>query len=460
MRISRQARRVGLLAVGVSLFANCRETSLTSATERHFIPSVSRMAVPSSDRHLFLLPQGVPADFGTRVAGHGGTVVNEMSEIGVALTRGLSDSDATAIAGNGVAVRDFIASWLPEREAAKLQINIGVEPLGVTVRRSPFAAALLPAQWNLSQIHAPEAWAAGPAGKTIRVAIIDSGLDPDHVDQRGLIDTARSIGLVSSISGPPDWADDNMHGTLVGGIVTSNNVGIAGVAPDVDLIAVKVLDATGTGSIGTVIQGIYYATSVGAQIINMSLGAYLPRNAPGASYLLSAMNRALTRAKSRGVVVVSAAGNEGTDLQRDADFIELPCEAGPQLCVSATGPADAFASYSNYGQNAVDVAAPGGDGPPDPSRWIYGPCSSHSVDPAFTVCQDRAHYILEAGTSLSAPHVSGLAAYLYSQWGTTAASSVMNLITSTADDLGQPGTDAYFGKGRINVLNALDAASR
>lgn len=459
MHIPHQVRWVGVVGIGVILLSDCREASITSAIARHFTPRESQIAVPSSDQHLFLFPQGVPIDFASRVTAQGGSVACEMVEIGVALTRDLSDDEANAIAGGGVAVRDFSANWIPEGQIGSPQAFIRADSSMSGVRRSPLSAALLSSQWNMAQIHAPEAWATSAAGTAVRVAILDSGLDPNHLDQRGVIDTVASISLVPSASGPPDWADDNMHGTLVGGVVTSNNIEIAGVAPNARLIAVKVLDAAGNGSLGNVIAGIYYATSV-AQVINMSLGAYLPKNAPGASYLLSAMNRALTRAKSRGVIVVSAAGNQGTDLQHDHDFIELPCEAGPQLCVSATGADDAFASYSNYGQSAIDVAAPGGDGPPHPSRWIYGLCSSHSVDPAFAVCQDGAHYILEAGTSLSAPHVAGLAAYIYSEFGPLAASSVMNLIAGTADDLGQPGSDPYFGKGRINALNALGAGTR
>ena len=314
-------------------------------------------------------------------------------------------------------------------------------------------------QWNMTQIHAVEAWASGYRGiRSVRVAILDSGLDPDHVDQRGIIDVSSSIAIVPSTNGPPAWADDNFHGTYVGGLVTSNNVGTAGVAPNVTLIAVKVLDATGTGSIGNVIAGIYHATNVGAQIVNLSLGLPLPKNAPGAGALLSAMNRVMTYAQSHGVLVVSAAGNEGNDLQQDQNVVELPCEAAVQLCVSATGNGDAFASYSNFGTNAIDVAAPGGDGVRSESDWIYGLCSSRAIDPYFAACKDQLHYIIAEGTSGSAAHVAGLAAYLDSQADRQLSPSQLTAqIANSADDFGKSGSDPHYGRGRVNVLKALNA---
>jgi subtilisin family serine protease len=289
--------------------------------------------------------------------------------------------------------------------------------------------------------------------------MLDTGIDPDHLDLHGLIDVASSKAFVPSVMGPPDWADDNTHGSFASAIVTSNNYGVAGVAPNVTLIAVKVLGADGTGPVGAIIAGIYYAADAGAQVINMSLGLAFPKNLPGAGPLLAAFNRAVNYAHAHGALVVSAAGNEFTDLQHDGNVVELPCEAGVQLCVSATGNGDTHASYSNFGVSAINVAAPGGDGPPSPATWIIGPCSSRSADPALAVCKDRVEYVIAIGTSASAPHVSGLAAFLDSQYGGTLdASQMLTLIQQQADDIGKPGTDPFFGKGRINVVNTLNGA--
>jgi len=129
--------------------------------------------------------------------------------------------------------------------------------------------------------------------------------------------------------------------------------------------------------------------------------------------------------------------------------------------VSATGSDDTHASYSNFGTSAINVAAPGGDGPAPGSlaTWIVGLCSTHTVDPRLAGCRlpNRNGHILATGTSASAPHVSGLAALLDSQFGgQLTASKMITLIEQGADDLGKPGADQFFGKGRINVFNTLN----
>jgi serine protease len=223
----------------------------------------------------------------------------------------------------------------------------------------------------------------------------------------------------------------------------------------VKLIAVKVLGADGSGPIGAVIAGIYYATMAGAQVINMSLGLQVDRSDPSARVVISAFIRAVNFAQRRGVLIVSAAGNEATNL-RPRNVVELPCEAGFQLCVSATGAGNTFASYSNFGLGAIDVAAPGGDGAFSTSTWIMGPCSSHATDPVFAICKDGLHYIFATGTSASAPHVSGLGAYLDSQFGGHLdAYDLILRIEGNADDLGKRRPNAFFGFGQINVFNTL-----
>jgi lantibiotic leader peptide-processing serine protease len=311
-------------------------------------------------------------------------------------------------------------------------------------------------QWDMQRIQADAAWAQGRTGiPTVRVAILDTGLDPDHIDQNGtVIDQASSFAFVQSLSPTgPRWSDDQFHGTHVGGTVTTNNIGVAGVAPNVTLVAVKVLNASGSGSFADIISGIYYATNAHVQVINMSIGAYLPRGGREVAQIIRLTTRAVNYAHAHDVLVVSAAGNENTDLQHDQNNIELPCETGVQLCVSATGQTDTKASYSNYGTNSIDVAAPGGD----IDRSVLSLCSSHSVLPQLAACRSRRRYLFLAGTSMAAPHVAGLGAFLDSQFGgTLTASQMITSIEQHADDLGKPGADEFFGKGRINVLKTVN----
>lgn len=301
---------------------------------------------------------------------------------------------------------------------------------------------------------------------SVRVAILDTGLDTGHIDQNPtIIDTGSSWACYPSLSGPPVWQDDHYHGTHVGGIVTTNNLGVAGVVSDVTLVAVKVLDVTGVGSVGCVIAGVYHAANVGVDVINMSLSATLEKSG-NTSQLVAAFNRAVNYAHSRGVYVVAAAGNEGEDLQHNRNRIVVPCETGVLACVSATGPADLPAYYTNYGTNAISNAAPGGDetqpdrnGPPGPSvtPWVLSVCNSRSAySQVRALCPGNAFYVALSGTSMAAPHVAGLGAYLDSQYGGALnGSQIRTAIQRHADDLGNPGTDPFYGKGRINVCGTL-----
>lgn len=446
-------------ALFISLVVAACSDEVTKPAERSFKPitTLSRVATPTEHRHVFVLNGKIPVDFASRVAAKGGTVVRVVPEINMIVTEGLSDDAASSLGNKNEVGPDFDARWVPtpeEVQASSVALNA---PVDATSINSPFAAAFLSQQWNMRQIHAPEAWAGHTGIPSVRVAILDSGLDPDHLDALGLIDQASSIAFVPSTNGPPTWADDQYHGTHVGGVVTSNNFGTAGVAPNVTLIAVKVLNAAGRGSFADIIAGIIYATNVHANVINMSLGATSPKDAH-IGPLEAALNKAINYAHSHGTLVVVSAGNEAVDLQHGHDFISLPCEAGVQLCVSATGPSDMKASYSNYGVNAINVAAPGGEISPLPSTYVLSLCSSHTTDPRLIAlgCRNRVSYVYLVGTSQAAPHVSGLAALLDSQYGGSLnPSQLITRIQQNADDLGKPGVDPFYGSGRINVFRTV-----
>lgn len=421
--------------------------------------SVSANAGTPTTRHVFLMNSDAPAGFAADVAAAGGSVSYSFAEIGVVVTDGLRDADARALAqGNGKVERDVMLQWVPALPDAGSTVVEYSPPADAEAHNPSTAAFFATNQWNMRQIQAHLAWTAGAQAPGVRVAILDTGLDDRHLDQAGLIDVAASIAFTPSISPVPGptWRDDQYHGTHVGSIVVANGIGVSGVAPHAVLIAVKVLNASGNGTFGDIIAGIIHATNVGADVINMSLGATAPK-AGGLGPLVAALNRAVNYAHANDVVVVSSAGNENEDLQHNESRIKIPCESGVGMCISATGPTQAKASYSNFGSSAIHVAAPGGDfGVPTSQNYVLGPCSTYSV--AIVACRrpnptDPYRYVSVIGTSQAAPHVSGVAALLRAR-GYQQASQIITSIEDTSDDLGKPGTDQFYGRGRINALRA------
>jgi subtilisin family serine protease len=326
---------------------------------------------------------------------------------------------------------------------------------------NPAAAVFFPRQWNMRQIRANVAWAAGRRGSSsVKVAILDTGLDYTHADMLGRVDMVLSTSFIADPvpAGQPAWLDRHYHGTHVGATVASNAIAAAGVTSQVTLIAVKVLNRFGSGSTSGVLAGIRYAADVGADVINMSLGsAFLKSANPG---FISILNRATNYAHSKGTTIVVAAGNSAWDLDHNADGYAAYCNTSNVICVSATGPTseggvdgpwtniDAFAYYSNFGNSAINVAAPGGNN----ATAVWAACNRFSL--IYPICGTGIYILGLQGTSMASPHVAGLAALLAEQYGKNPA-KIKAAIEKGAIDLGKPGNDPFYGKGRIDVPNSI-----
>jgi subtilisin family serine protease len=454
------------MMAGAFLLGACSEAPETTAPAE-FAASLSVASNRVARTHVFTMHGSTGgAELASAVAAAGGTVRYSMDDIGVVLVDGLSDAAADKVArGKASVSNDLRGRWIPGVESLKSHLvqADALEPVSAASLQSPLAAAALSLQWNMRVTDTDDAWRQGFTGiPTVKVAILDTGLDAYHQEQFNLIDIPNSIAFEPSKAGPPTWEDDNTHGTYVGSIVTSNNFVVAGVAPNVTLVAVKVLNENGDGNLGNVIAGIYYAANLGVDVINMSLGATFPKNE--VQGLVPAFNRAVNYAHSKGVFIVAASGNDGEDLQHNGNRVSVPCETGVLSCISATSRFDTPAVYSNYGTNAINNAAPGGDfSQGGLTAMVVGACSSRSIPLAF--CRPPAGsppgtpgagYIWAEGTSGAAPHVSALGALLDSQFaGALNGSQILTAIQQNADDLGKPGTDEYFGKGRINTCRTL-----
>lgn len=415
--------------------------------------------------------EALPANFSTMVTKAGGTV-QKTFPAGIALATSSNASFAASMAKQGFAgtvTADQAIQWVPSRAAA-VKATLSGPSASSLPPVDPTTAFFYACQWNLQQIDAPGAWGKGQFGDGMKIADLDTGTDPFHQDLEGKVDLVESASVLTPGSSPCGAFDEetifdlSFHGTFVTSMIAANGLGMAGVAPNSSIVAVKVLNCEGSGSFGDIITGIYYAASLpDVQFINMSLGAVFPKK--GAGSLIGALNTAVNYATSVGKMVVSAAGNNGIDLQHALNFTAVPCESGQDVCVYATNNQDTLASYTNFGASATWVGAPGGDFPDalDPNAdclfpadlqgLVVGACSE------FVSGCDSANdfYTVGDGTSFASPTVVGVAALVDgAHGGTLSPTDMKSILAASADDLGKNGTDNLYSHGRVNASNAVD----
>lgn len=299
-------------------------------------------------------------------------------------------------------------------------------------------ASALPAQaasarptertWHGNQIHMYDAQAAGRYGSGVVVAVVDGWVDRAHPDFQGRVEAGASCSNGSCA--PGQKRDGCTHGTHVAGIVASSSFGVA---PKATVLPIQVLldDGKGgcTGRPDDVAAGIHWAMAHEAKVINLSLGAQVP----GVSKS-QAIPDAVADAAAAGIVVVFSAGN--------ADLPLADSYNGNALVVAATGPSGQLASYSQYGEG-VDVAAPGGE--PNGDECTQAIC--------VTSLYPDGQYAVAAGTSMAAPHVSGIAALLLGQAGRS-RTWVLNRIKATAHPL------SGAGSGLVDARAALGSKAK
>jgi len=233
------------------------------------------------------------------------------------------------------------------------------------------------------------------------------------------------------------------HGSHVAGIaaaVGNNGQGVAGVSWKATIMPVKVLDSSGNGTATSVAAGIDYAVANGADVINLSLGGST-YPCSGFAVILDAIQNALLNE----VLVVAASGNNN-----DLTNVSCPAAFDEALAVGATNHKDERwewnSSQGSNGGSRLDVVAPGGS----------ETSTSNGTDGIYST-KANGTYGYESGTSMSTPHVTGLAALLLAYDTNLAAPDVRSVIEATVDDLGPAGFDVEFGQGRINARQALEA---
>jgi subtilisin family serine protease len=321
-------------------------------------------------------------------------------------------------------------------------------------------------QWGPQQVRAEQAWTTSTgAGQTI--AIVDSGVDLDHPDLDGKIaGGATFTGCADRPNGcgngdwqsAPDAGTPSPHGTHVAGIAaaeTGNGIGIAGTAPDARLLAVKSLTDEG-GSFEEIAAGIRWSADNGADVINLSLGALPGVQALVITGVIADVQEAIAYARSRGVVVVAAAGNEFAPLCGTPAFDE------GALCVAATDRNELKSWYSNLAlkPDLQAVAAPGGAGLVDCREDVI---SSVPVGAEPGVCEEQEGtpgYDFYAGTSMATPHVAGVAALLTAQGRSDTETVDVLMRTARTPVTGTRGTyTPVYGYGIVDAEAAVSAAA-
>ena len=317
--------------------------------------------------------------------------------------------------------------------------------------------------YGLNKIGAYDAWDRQTGSEDVVVAVIDSGIDIDHEDLRdnlwvnegeiwgdgidndgnGYIDDYNGYDFVNNRGIGPGYArdDDNGHGTHVAGTIAAqgnNGVGISGVAWNASLMAVKVLDQNGDGTIADIVEGIRYATMMEARVSNNSYGGYGYRG----SY--SSISSAISEARTAGSIFVAAAGNDSFDNDTYNNynysyFSHYPSSFTQSnvVAVASTTSSDSLSSFSNYGRYSVDLGAPGS-----------------SIYSTYT----GGGYRSLSGTSMATPHVTGAIALLLSEDPSMTYSQAIDAILDNVDRVSSLNGRSTSG-GRLNVAAALGTVS-
>jgi lantibiotic leader peptide-processing serine protease len=426
----------------------------------------------------------VPADASASIARAGGSLVYSYPQIGVAIAK----SDSPSFRANLVKDNRVEGAATTAAFATRLKNNLGADnasgPPPANLPNSPASDAdtFSPLQWDMRQIHTPEAHAITGGSPAVLVGDIDTGIDFTHPDLQPNIDVADSVNCLSGapVAGVAAQ-DDNGHGTHTAGTIAAaaNGIGIVGVAPHVRIAGIKAGNADGYFFPEAVVCAFIWAGTHHVDVTNNSYFAdpflFNCRNDPVQHAIWKAEQRAIRFAQQQGTLVVAAEGNESEDLSHptaDAtspDFppgtnvtrsvtnacVVIPVEISGVVGVTADGnarqidgnsnPNDFQKSfYSSYGVSTADVVAPGGDSVFGRtaesfngrvlSTWpiaVEDNCleSRRVFDPN----EPGVMWCYQQGTSMASPHVAGVAALIISQFGKMPQGAVEAYIRQTAN---------------------------
>jgi subtilisin family serine protease len=433
----------------------------------------------------------VPADAGTVISAAGGTLVARYDAIGVAIATSSEDGFQAAISAD----TRVEAASSTQGFGVRLDDEVEVADASDLLTAGTWGDPLSGNQWDMVQIHVPEAYDAGATGSpSVVVGDIDTGLDYTHPDLAANVDFSKSVSCVSGVPNqdPSAWNDDNGHGTHTAGTIAAaaNGIGIVGVAPNVRIAGIKAGNRDGYFFPEAVICSFIWAADHHIDVTNNSYYAdpwlFNCRNDPEQRAIWKAEQRAIRYAMQKGVTVVAAQGNENKDLSKQNVDTTSPDDSTPvtrdvtNACavipveipgvvgVTANGNLMQKSYYSSYGVGVAQVVAPGGD-----SRFQRTPAATRGT---VLSTYPGNRYAYAQGTSMASPHVAGVAALIKSRYPNLPPGGVAARITATADPIACPpdpfdpgppynyaatcegggGYNGFYGHGQVNAFSAAE----
>ncbi|WP_191292838.1 S8 family peptidase [Kitasatospora herbaricolor] len=425
--------------------------------------------VAGTRAYLVVTAPGATSSAQAAVTANGGTVFASYDAIGVIVAHSAAAGFPTAMrAVSGV-----------QQVGATRTSDVPADAYNPALPATPAQATTTlteTARWDMTQIKADQAWAVTTGSPSVKVGVLDTGVDDLHQDLAPNFDAADSVscayGKADTRTGA--WRDVDTHGTHVAGTIAAakNGKGVVGVAPGVKIASVRIAEPTSTLFFAeNTVCGFVWAGDHGFKVTNNSYYTdpwqfNCPDNIDQAA-IIEGVRRAQAYAEGKGSLQVAAAGNSDYDLAHKTTdtaspndstattrtitnaCLDIPTELPGVVTVAAMGSGNVKASYSNFGTGVIDVAAPGGDG----SSGVY------STLPG-------GKYGSKNGTSMASPHVTGVAALLASADPAATPADLRARLASQATDTACPsdsrctGTAAvnsFFGEGQVDALKAVGA---
>lgn len=456
-----------------------------------FIPSVLGAEKTSEEYYSVLFnSHSIPADFDKQISKLGGEVVYTVPEIGFAQVKADTKSFTKIKGLAGVSAANPSISWeLPKSERIQ-ESNV-----------NPADAALWDLQWDIKRItNNGASFELGTGSHDVVVGIIDTGIDRDHPDLVGnLLPGSKNFvpaggfqGTEPAETGDPNAFDDRHgHGSHVAGSIAGNGA-MLGVAPDTGIRAYRVF-GEGSAESAWIYDAMIAAADDGVDVISMSLGGwdvlgqifYVDPETGKKEQLgndvadFKAYKRTVEYVTNKGALVVAAAGNDAinaTNKGQVTNFLnaeyggdglyfvgagfEVPGTIPGVVTVSATGPKDVLANYSNWGPGFIDIAAVGGDAKLYDQYAEEGRFNEYLAKRLFetefnlSAGEDGGWY-WSIGTSMATPKVSAVAALLIDKYGKMSPKQLQDLLYKKAVDPVKGNDKKYFGNGHLDAFDAL-----